>query len=65
MSEHDEQPRDYLHRGIASRQFKRSFQLASGVEVDKAELHNGLLTIELIRRRQEKRVVKVGINGAE
>jgi HSP20 family molecular chaperone IbpA len=63
--QHDEQPRDYLHRGIAARQFKRSFQLASGVEVDKAELHNGLLTIELIRRRQEKRVVKVGINGAE
>jgi HSP20 family molecular chaperone IbpA len=61
----DEQPRDYLHRGIAARQFKRSFQLASGVEVHKAELHNGLLTIELIRPRQAKRVVKVGINAAD
>jgi HSP20 family molecular chaperone IbpA len=61
----DEQPRDYLHRGIAARQFKRSFQLASGVEVHKAELHNGLLVIELIRPRQEKRVLKVGINAAD
>jgi HSP20 family molecular chaperone IbpA len=61
----NETSRDYLHRGIAARQFKRSFQLASGVEVDKAELHNGLLAIELIRPRQAKRVLKVGIAAAD
>jgi HSP20 family molecular chaperone IbpA len=61
----NETSREYLHRGIAARQFKRSFQLASGVEVDKAELHNGLLAIELIRPRQAKRVLKVGIAAAD
>jgi HSP20 family molecular chaperone IbpA len=62
--QHEETPRDYLHRGIAARQFKRSFTLAVGVEVRKAELHNGLLAIELERPRQEKRVLKVGIAAA-
>jgi HSP20 family molecular chaperone IbpA len=61
----DEASRDYLHRGIAARQFKRSFALASGVEVGKAELHDGLLAIELRRPRQEKRVLKVGIVAAD
>jgi HSP20 family molecular chaperone IbpA len=60
----EEKPKDYLHRGIAARQFKRSFALANGVEVGKAELHNGLLAIELHRSRQEKRVLKVGIVAA-
>lgn len=61
----DEQARNYLHRGIAARQFKRGFQLASGVEVQKAELKNGLLAIELHRPRQDKRVLKVGITAAD
>jgi HSP20 family molecular chaperone IbpA len=58
---HDDDTKDYLHRGIAARQFRRSFTLAHGVEVRKAELYNGLLAIELMRPRQEKRVRKVGI----
>lgn len=57
----DEGPKDYLHRGIAARQFKRTFALASGVEVRKAELHEGLLAIELERPHKERRVTKVGI----
>jgi HSP20 family molecular chaperone IbpA len=60
-----ETQRDYLHRGIAAGQFKRSFQLASGVEVHSAELQNGLLAIDLIRPPQEKRVLKVGITAAD
>ena len=60
----DDKPRDYLHRGIAARQFTRSFQLASGVEVRKAELDNGLLAIELVRPQAEKRVLKVDITAA-
>jgi HSP20 family molecular chaperone IbpA len=60
----DEGPKDYLHRGIAARQFKRSFALAKGVEVRKAELHDGLLVIELERPHREKRVLKVGIGQA-
>lgn len=61
----EEEARDYLHHGIAARQFKRSFQLASGVEVRKAELDNGLLAVELVRPRKEKRVLKVGIAAAD
>ena len=63
--QHEEQAREYLHRGIAARQFKRTFQLANGVKVRKAELDNGLLTIELVRPRKEKRVLKVGITAAD
>ena len=61
----EEQTRDYLHHGIAARQFKRSFGLASGVEVRRAELDNGLLIIELIRPHKEKRVMKIGITSAD
>ena len=45
----DEGNRDYLHRGIAGRQFQRSFVLADGIEVHDAALANGLLTINLSR----------------
>jgi HSP20 family molecular chaperone IbpA len=61
----DETSRDFLHRGIAARQFKRSFRLASGVEVRKAELDNGLLVIELVRPREAKRVMKIEIAAAD
>lgn len=45
--QNDEQGRVYLHRGIAARQFHRSFVLADGVEVSGAALDNGLLHIDL------------------
>ncbi|MDH5410363.1 MAG: Hsp20 family protein [Alphaproteobacteria bacterium] len=41
--------RIFIHRGIATRQFQRSFVLADGIEVDGAELDNGLLNIDLRR----------------
>ena len=63
--QHEDAPKDYLHRGIAARQFKRTFQLASGVEVRGAELNEGLLAVELVRPRKEKRVLKVGIAAAD
>jgi HSP20 family molecular chaperone IbpA len=63
--QHDDEAKDYLHRGIAARQFKRTFQLASGVEVRAAALNDGLLAVELVRPRKEKRVLKVGIAAAD
>ena len=57
----DKAPKDYLHRGIAAREFRRTFALADGVKVRKAELHEGLLAIELERPNREKRAFKVGI----
>ncbi|MBV9332328.1 MAG: Hsp20 family protein [Alphaproteobacteria bacterium] len=41
--------RTFLHRGIAARQFQRSFVLAEGIEVTGAVLENGLLVVELVR----------------
>ena len=46
--------RDYLHRGIASRAFEHSFELADFVEVADARLENGLLTITLKRELPEE-----------
>lgn len=60
----EEDSRNYLHHGLASRRFKRTFALVTGVEVRKAELDNGLLAIELERLPQETRGFKVGIKSA-
>ena len=46
--------REFLHRGIATRQFQRSFILADGVKVSGAEMDNGLLHIDLEREVPEK-----------
>ena len=45
----DDKSRQYLHRGIAARQFQRTFVLADGMQVQKADLKNGLLSIDLAR----------------
>ncbi len=55
--------RVYLHRGIASRQFQRSFVLAEGIEVRGASLDNGLLLIELDHILPEPEVRDIKIKG--
>ena len=55
----DGEERIFLHRGIAARQFQRTFVLAEGMNVLGAELRNGLLSIDLVRPepvRQAKRI---------
>ena len=61
----DPKDKTFLHRGIASRQFQRSFVLAEGIEVLSAELRNGLLTIELERPRDQSVVRTIPIRSAE
>lgn len=58
----DEGDRVYLHRGIASRQFQRSFVLADGIEITRADLANGLLRIELVRPQPEVNVRRINIS---
>lgn len=53
--------RVFLHRGIAARQFQRSFVLADRVEVEGAELDCGLLHIDLIRRQPDAVVQEIKI----
>jgi HSP20 family molecular chaperone IbpA len=59
----DDGSRIYLHRGIAARQFQRSFVLAEGIEVRGAWLDNGLLNIDLVRPASEARVRTIEIRG--
>lgn len=54
--------REYLHRGIASRQFQRMFVLADGMQVISADLKNGLLSVDLIRPEPERMVRKINIS---
>lgn len=54
--------RVFLHRGIATRQFQRSFVLADGVKIGEAVLENGLLHVYLEREVQESVVQKIQIN---
>ena len=59
----DDAQRIYLHRGIAARQFQRSFVLAEGIEVKDAYLDNGLLHVDLVRPEAESRVRNVEIKS--
>jgi len=59
----EDKDRVYLHRGIAARQFQRSFVLADGIEVGGAKIENGLLQVDLARRVTESRVKRVEIRG--
>ena len=61
----DDKSRQYLHRGIAARQFQRTFVLADGMEVLGADLRNGLLSVDLARPEPERIVKTIAINEHE
>ena len=63
--QHDDKTRQYLHRGIAARQFQRTFVLAEGIEVLGADLKNGLLSIDLARPEPERLVRTISITDRE
>ena len=56
--------REFLHRGIAARQFQRSFLLADGVEVNDAILQHGMLVIAVIRPKAAKLARHIAIRSA-
>ena len=60
----DRADRVFLHRGIAARQFQRTFVLADGVDVAGASLDNGLLHVDLRRNVPEPVVRSIAINRA-
>src|SRR5215475_5375141 len=61
----EDKPRQYLHRGIAARQFQRTFVLADGMEVLGADLKSGLLSIDLARPEPERIVKSISITDSE
>jgi HSP20 family molecular chaperone IbpA len=60
----EEPGRDFLHRGIAARQFQRSFVLAEGMKVAGANLDNGLLHLELEQPEPNHAIQKIHITVA-
>ena len=60
-----QEDRIFLHRGIAARQFQRSFVLADGVDVGEALIENGLLHVDLTRAKPEKVVQTIKIRKGE
>ena len=61
----DDKSRHFLHRGIAARQFQRTFVLAEGIEILGAELQNGLLAIDLARPEPERVVRRIEITARD
>ena len=59
----DSAGREYLHRGIAARQFQRTFVLADGIEVVGADLRDGLLSVDLVRPEKANQVRRVEISN--
>ena len=62
--ETDQDQRVFLYRGIAARQFQRSFLLAEGIDIDGASMSNGLLHVDLRRPLQEGRIQTIKIDTA-
>ena len=60
----DDPGREFLHRGIAARQFQRSFPLADGVEVKEAVLEHGMLMISVIRPKPQRLARRIDIRSA-
>ena len=59
-----EQTRVFLHRGIAARQFQRTFLLADGMQVAGAGLADGLLTIDVERLEEKRSIRHIEISAA-
>jgi len=59
----EDSARDYLHRGIAARQFQRTFVLADGMQVTGADLKDGLLSIDLARPEPARSVKRIPITS--
>jgi len=57
------QDRVFLHRGIAARQFQRTFVLADGIQVTKADLRDGLLSVDLERPETVRSVRRINISA--
>jgi HSP20 family molecular chaperone IbpA len=60
----EEPTRTYLHRGIAARQFQRTFVLAEGIEVLGASLKDGLLSVDLAKPLARRTARRIEIDGS-
>jgi HSP20 family molecular chaperone IbpA len=63
--QNDDKARQFIHRGIAARQFQRAFLLAEGMSVLGAELSNGLLAVDLARPEPERVIKRIMISARD
>ena len=61
----EDKDRDFLHRGIAARQFQKNFLFADGMKILGAKLKNGLLLIDLAKPEPERVVKRIEIAVAD
>src|ERR1700677_1735764 len=61
----EDKGRDYIHRGIAARQFQRNFLLAEAMQVLGAELANGLLAIDVVKPQADRVVKKINVQARD
>jgi len=60
----NKEPLKYIHKGISTKQFSRSFTLAEYIEVESAHYSNGILIVDLKRKvPDEKKPRKITISG--
>lgn len=68
IGEHKKQGRDYIHRGISTKKFKRTFRLSENVEVHGADIQDGILAVELkyvIPEEMRPRKISIGKNEGQ
>ena len=65
MGEHIAKGREYIHRGISTKKFKRTFRLSEHVNVNGADFQDGVLAIGLkyvVPESMRPRIVPIGKN---
>lgn len=63
VGEHESKGREFIHRGISTKKFKRTFRLSEHVEVHGADLQDGILSVELkyvIPEEMRPRKIQIG-----
>ena len=57
---------EYLYKGIANRSFEKKFQIADNVKVENAFFENGLLNIDLVKiKREKKQLLRIKIQDSD
>ena len=63
--EHISKGREYIHRGISTKKFKRTFRLSEYVQVSGADLADGILAVQLkyvVPEELRPRIIPIGKN---
>lgn len=68
MGDHISKGREFIHRGISTKKFKRTFRLSEHVYVHGADIQDGILAVELkyvVPENQRPRIISIGKNEGQ